>query len=112
MPHSPITTLGTAASMSTSVPTGVLIHGGASSLRKSPIAIESGAARRTAPNEVTIVPMIRSRAPYSFSGAFQTLSHRKLRWKTLIAGHAPSATRQMIAKTTSTPRNAAVAVSP
>ena len=55
MPQSPITTLGTAASMSISVPIGVRIAGGASSERKRPIAIESGAASSMAPNEVTIV---------------------------------------------------------
>ena len=56
MPQRPMTTLGTAASISISVPIGPRIAGGASSLRKSPIAIESGAASSTAPNEVTSVP--------------------------------------------------------
>ena len=53
MPQRPITTLGTAASMSISEPIGPRIAAGASSLRKRPIAIESGAAIRIAPNEVT-----------------------------------------------------------
>ena len=53
MPQSPMTTLGTAASMSMSVPIGARIAGGASSLRKSPIATESGAASNIAPNDVT-----------------------------------------------------------
>ena len=56
MPHRPMTTLGTAASISISEPIGPRIDGGASSLRKRPIAIESGAARSSAPNEVTSVP--------------------------------------------------------
>ena len=53
MPQRPITTLGTAASMSISVPIGPRTAGGASSLRNSPIAIEIGAAIRSAPNDVT-----------------------------------------------------------
>src|SRR4029077_6636183 len=40
------------------------------------------------------------------------LCQRKPRWKTLIAGQAPSATRQMIAATIARPTNAATAVSP
>src|SRR3954470_472319 len=110
MPHSPTTTLGTAASISTRVPTGPRAAGGASSLRKSAIAIESGAARSIAPNDVMSVPMIRSRAPNWFSGAFQTLSVTKSRWNALIAGQAPTKTRQMIAKTVTTPSSAASAV--
>ena len=66
MPQSPTTTDGTAASMSISVPIGPRIDGGASSLRKRPIAIESGAEISIAPNDVTTVPMIRSRAPNWF----------------------------------------------
>ena len=58
MPQRPMTTLGTAASISISVPIGPRIDGGASSLRKRPIAIESGAASSSAPNEVTSVPMM------------------------------------------------------
>ena len=58
MPQRPMTTLGTAASISISDPIGPRIAGGASSLRKRPIAIESGAARISAPNEVTSVPMM------------------------------------------------------
>ena len=64
-----------------------------------------------APNDVTIVPMIRSRAPNSFSGAFQTLFEMKLRPKCLIAGHAPSTIRQMIAATSATEIRLASAVS-
>ena len=44
MPQSPTTTLGTAASMSIERADRAADAGGASSLRKSPIAIESGAA--------------------------------------------------------------------
>ena len=58
------------------------------------------------------MPMIRSRAPYLPSGAFQSLCQTKLSLNSLIAGHAPSATRQMIAKTTATPIRAASPVSP
>ena len=112
MPHRPTTTLGTAASISTSVPTGPRIDGGASSLRKRPIAIESGAAIRTAPNDVTTVPMIRSRAPNLLTTGFHSLCQRNPRRNTLIAGHAPSATRQTIAATISSPMSAASAVSP
>src|SRR2546423_828835 len=112
MPHNPTTTLGTAASISISVPTGPRTDGGASSLRKSPIAIDRGAARSIAPSEVITVPMIRSRAPKRLVTGFHSLCHRKPRWNTLTAGQAPSATRQTIAATTRSPRNDAAAVSP
>ena len=102
MPQSPTTTLGTAASISTSVPIGPRTDGGASSLRNRPIAIETGAARSTAPNDVTTVPMIRSRAPNLFDDGVPLVRPRGSRaWKTLIAGQAPSATRQTIAATMS-----------
>ena len=48
MPQSPSTTLGIAASISTSEPTTPRTPCGASSLRKSPIAIASGPAISTA----------------------------------------------------------------
>ena len=63
MPQRPITTLGTAASMSISVPIGPRTAGGASSLRKSPIAIESGAAISRAPNDVISVPRMNCKRP-------------------------------------------------
>ena len=63
MPQRPTTTLGTAASISTSEPITPRIAGGASSVRKSAIAIESGAASSIAPNDVTSVPKMKSRAP-------------------------------------------------
>ena len=47
---------------------------------KRPIAIETGAARSTAPKDVTIVPTIRSRAPNLFVTGFQSLFHRKSAW--------------------------------
>ncbi len=98
MPQSPITTLGTAASISISVPTGPRIDGGASSLRKSPIAIESGAASSTRPERGDDRPDDERRAPRTGSvTGFQALSQTKLRPKSLIAGHAPSKTFQMIA---------------
>ena len=56
MPQRPSTTLGTAASISTSEPITPRTAGGASSVRKSAIAIASGPAIRTAANEVTAVP--------------------------------------------------------
>src|SRR4051812_41422307 len=49
-----MTTEGTAASMSISVPTGARTAGGASSLRNRPIAIEIGPDRSIAPNDVTV----------------------------------------------------------
>ena len=100
IPHRPTTTDGTAASMSISVPIGPRIDGGASSLRKRPIAIESGAEIRIAPNDVMTVPMIRSRAPNLFFTTFQSLCQRNETLNAFIAGHAPSATRQMIARIT------------
>ena len=56
-------------------------HGGASSLRKRPIAIESGAANRSAPNEVTSVPMMNSRAPNTPSRG-STCCSRRTRFRT------------------------------
>src|SRR5256885_783691 len=76
------------------------------------IAIESGADRSIAPNEVTSVPMMSSRAPNWLSVTFHCVCQRKPSLNSLIAGHAPSATRHTIARTTSTPRSAASAVSP
>ena len=64
IPQRPRTTLGMAASSSTIVPTGVRSTRGASSLRKSPIAIASGTAMSSATSAVTSVPKIRSAAPY------------------------------------------------
>ena len=112
MPQRPMTTLGTAASISTSVPIGPRTAGGASSLRKRPIAIESGAARMTAPNDVTTVPMIRSRAPNLFVTGFHSLCQMKSSWKVRISGHALSATRQAMAATIRMPIREASAVSP
>ena len=56
MPQSPRTTLGIAASSSTIVAIGAASRLGASSVRKSAIAIESGVASRRAMKAVTIVP--------------------------------------------------------
>ena len=63
MPQRPTTTLGTAASISTSDAIGARIAFGASSVRKRPIAIARGPASRIAPNAVTSVPMMKLRAP-------------------------------------------------
>ena len=56
IPQSPRTTLGTAASISISEPITPRTAGGASSVRKSAIAIASGPAISTAANDVTAVP--------------------------------------------------------
>ena len=65
MPQSPSTTLGIAASNSTSGATAARIHRGASSLRKSAIASEIGVARSRAPKDVTSVPKMNDLAPKS-----------------------------------------------
>ena len=65
IPQSPSTTLGIAASSSTSGATTERIHRGASSLRKSAIASEIGVARSRAPNDVTTVPKMNDLAPNS-----------------------------------------------
>ncbi len=56
IPQSPRTTLGIAASSSTSGATTWRIQAGASSLRKRAMAIEMGVARSSAPNDVTSGP--------------------------------------------------------
>jgi hypothetical protein len=71
IPQRPMTTLGTAASISISVPIGPRTAGGASSDRKRPIAIDSGAASRIAPNDVTSVPTMNCAAPNSLRTGFQ-----------------------------------------
>src|SRR4051812_45098405 len=96
IPQSPTTTLGTAASISTSDPIGARMTGGASSVRKSAIAIESGAASTTAPNDVTIVPTMNQRAPKTPVTGFQAVLQTKSSPKWSIAGHAPSTTFQTI----------------
>ena len=65
IPQSPRTTLGIAASSSTSGATTARIQRGASSLRKSAIASEIGVARSSAPNDVTTVPKMNDFAPKS-----------------------------------------------
>ena len=76
IPQRPSTTLGMAASSSTIVPTGVRSTRGASSLRKSPMAIATGTAMSSATSAVTSVPKIRSAAPYSSVTVFHTLEVR------------------------------------
>jgi hypothetical protein len=56
MPHSPSTTLGIAASSSTTVAIGAATRLGAISVRKRAIAIDSGVASRSAMADVTTVP--------------------------------------------------------
>jgi hypothetical protein len=56
MPQRPRTTLGIAASSSTSMPMGRRSTRGASSVRKSAIAIDIGAAISSAIAELTAVP--------------------------------------------------------
>ena len=92
MPHRPSTTLGIAASSSTSMPTGVRRRRGASSLRKRPIASDSGTARTSAKNEVTAVPQIRSAAPNWLVTAFHSFVVRNERPNSEIAGDASSVT--------------------
>ena len=110
IPQSPITTLGTAASISISVPIGPRTDGGASSERKRPIAIESGAARISAPKEVTSVPMTNSRAPKTSVTGFHALVQTKLIPKCWTAGHAPSKIFQTIPAIVASASSAAAAV--
>jgi hypothetical protein len=112
MPQSPTTTLGTAASISTSEAIGGRIAGGASSVRKSPIATASGAASSIAPKDVTSVPMMKFRAPYASwpMTGFQTPCQMNERPKWRTAGHAPSMTFQMMAAMTTSARTAAAPV--
>ena len=63
MPHRPITTLGIAASVSTSAVTGARTTRGASSVRKSATPIASGAASRSAKSDVIAVPKRKLPAP-------------------------------------------------
>src|SRR2546427_11961609 len=63
MPQSPGTTLGIAASISTSEPTTPRTPRGASSLREMPIATDTGAAKRTAKAGTQTVLTRKSRAP-------------------------------------------------
>ena len=58
-----MTTLGTAASVSTSAVTGRLDARGASSVRKSAIPIASGVASRSAKKDVIAVPNRKLPAP-------------------------------------------------
>ena len=62
-PQSPITTLGIAASVSTSAVTGPRIPRGASSLRKSAMPSAIGVAMTSAATEVTAVPKRKLPAP-------------------------------------------------
>ena len=110
MPQRPTTTLGTAASIEISAPTGPRIAGGASSLRNRPIPIESGAAMSSAPNDVTSVPMMNERAPKTFVTGFQTSCQTNATPNSLIAGQEPWISFQPIRTITSTARKAAKAV--
>jgi hypothetical protein len=112
IPQRPTTTLGTAASISISVPTGPRIARGASSERKSPIAIESGVARITAANEVISVPRTNWSAPNWFVTGFHSLVQRNEKPKCRIEGQAPSTTFHAIAATRSAAAIAAAAVRP
>ena len=70
IPQKPRITLGIAASISTSGEITLLTPFGASRLRKSPIEIAIGAPRKSAKNEVTIVPKSSVPAPNSSKGGF------------------------------------------
>ena len=77
------------------------------------MAIESGAARSTAPNDVTIVPTMNGchAAKFSATGS-QPLAQMKLSPNSWIAGHAPVKTFQTIAAIVVSARIAAAAVRP
>ena len=60
MPQRPSTTLGIAASSSTSMPIGPRTRFGASSLRNRPIAIDTGAATISAEMDVKSVPKMKA----------------------------------------------------
>ena len=93
MPQSPSTTLGIAASSSTSIPIGPRTLFGASSLRKRPIAIDTGAATRSAESEVNSVPKMNAAAPNWFVTTLQAFVVMKPGPNSCIAGHAPLKTR-------------------
>jgi hypothetical protein len=92
IPQSPITTLGIAASVSTSAVTGPRIQRGASSVRKSAMPIASGVARSKAPSEVTAVPKRKTPAPRWLWTVSQPIFQRKLIPKVESEGRAPSTT--------------------
>ena len=73
MPQRPRTTLGTEASISTSAPTGARIQPGASSVRKSAIAIAMGPATSSAKSDVRAVPKMNVPAPKSRVTGFQVV---------------------------------------
>ncbi len=97
--------------MSISVPIGPRTDGGASSLRNSPIAIESGAAMRTAPKAVIIVPRMNCKAPKCRWTGSQVLVQTKPMPNCRIAGHEPSISFQTIAAIRSSVARQASAVS-
>ena len=92
IPHSPSTTLGIAASNSTTVAIGALSRFGAISVRNSAIAIESGVARSSAMNEVTTVPKMKDAAPKSSEFGFQAFVQMNPRPEWRIAGQACATT--------------------
>ncbi len=109
MPQRPSTTLGIAASVSTSAVTGPLRKFGESSVRNSAIPIASGAARMSAPSEVIAVPKRKLPAPYSSrpSTGFQATRVTNARPYLLIAGQAASKTFQIISPTRTVTASAA-----
>ncbi len=92
IPHRPRTTLGIAASSSTSVATGRRIRRGASSVRKSAIAIDIGPAISSAIAELTAVPKMKAAAPNLPVTGFHSLDMRKPSPKCEIASLAWSKT--------------------
>ena len=92
IPQRPSTTLGIAASSSTSIPTGVLSTPGASSVRNSAIAIAIGTAIRSAISDVASVPQIRSSAPNLSVTAFHSVPVRNPTPNSLMEGRARSTT--------------------
>src|SRR5207244_2159538 len=76
MPHTPYTTLGTAASSSTRKATGCRIHVGANSVRKMATPSANGTASNRATREDISVPKISGPAPYTSATGSQRPVHR------------------------------------
>src|SRR4029077_5747212 len=92
IPHRPSTTLGTAASISTTGPTTARTGRGASSVRNSPIPIEIGAAMITAKSVVYAVPKMKSSAPNWLVTAVHGWGQTNDSLNCEIDGRAPSTT--------------------
>src|SRR6266566_5317408 len=111
-PQSPITTLGIAASVSTSAVTGPRIPGGASSLRKSATPSAMGVAMSNALNEVTTVPKRKLPAPNWPCTGSQATCQTKLSPKVEIESRAPWTIFQTIRTTSTSEPSAAIPATP